>query len=135
MPYACVTELYCSNNSSSTDPPNGPFQLVDPAAMLVTSSRAVGNLVKSGSTASADLNGGLLSKGVVPAVCPDEQPLRPASPSNSAVVPSLDSHGLGDVDVSRRDIGTKKASVERKEDHDVPMDNKGMLKFTWGILL
>ncbi|KAF8745449.1 hypothetical protein HU200_013442 [Digitaria exilis] len=110
--------------SLSSGPPNGPSQLVDPAAVWVRSSRAVGSLIKSGSTASADWKGGFLSEDVVPAVCPDEHPLGTTSPSNFVVVPSLDSHVLGDVDASSRYIGTKKASVERK-DCDVPIDNKG----------
>ena len=100
--------------------------------MVVASSSAAGDMIKSGPTASADLKGGVPSEDVVATLGLNApQPLRPASPSDSAVVPSLHSYGLADVGASRQDIGSNKTSVvEHKVGHDIPIDNKGMLKFT-----
>nr|XP_034599613.1 GBF-interacting protein 1-like isoform X2 [Setaria viridis]TKW09739.1 hypothetical protein SEVIR_6G122000v2 [Setaria viridis] len=88
--------------SSSSGFPNGPSQSVDPIAVVVTSSNAAGDTIKSGSAASADLK-------------------------DSVAVPSLDSHGLGDAGAgaSRQAIGSNKTLVEHKVGRDVPIDNKG----------
>jgi hypothetical protein len=48
-------------------------------------------------------------------------------------VPSLDSHSPDDAGASRQAIGSNKTSVEHKVGRDVPIDNKGMLEFTWSI--
>ncbi|OEL16188.1 hypothetical protein BAE44_0022793 [Dichanthelium oligosanthes] len=107
--------------SSSSSLPNGPSQ----PAVVVTSSSAVGDIIKSGSIASDDLKGGLPSEDVVAAAGSNApQPQRP-SPSDSVVVPSLDSHGLGDVGASRQAIGSKKTSLEHNVGRDVPIENKG----------
>uniref|UniRef100_A0A804NQ25 GBF-interacting protein 1 N-terminal domain-containing protein n=1 Tax=Zea mays TaxID=4577 RepID=A0A804NQ25_MAIZE len=100
---------------------NGPYQSVDPAAVLVSSSSAVGD--KSGSTALADLTGGLPFKDVVATIDPNSlQPLKPAPPSDPVVVSFLNSHSLGDVGASRQTIGIKKTSVEHKVGRDVSTD-------------
>ncbi|XP_066351970.1 GBF-interacting protein 1-like isoform X1 [Miscanthus floridulus] len=100
---------------------NGPYQPVDSAAVLVTSSSAVGD--KSGSTALADLTGGRPFEDVVTTINPNSlQPLKPAPPSDPVVVSFLDSHSLGDVGASRQTIGIKKTSVEHKVGHDVSTD-------------
>ncbi|XP_021320823.1 GBF-interacting protein 1-like isoform X2 [Sorghum bicolor] len=102
---------------------NGPYQPVDSPAVLVTSSSAVGD--KSGSTALADLTGGLPFEDVVTTIGPNLlQPLRPAPLSDPVVVSFLDSHSLGDVGASRQTIGIKKTSVEHKVGRDLPT-NKG----------
>jgi hypothetical protein len=123
--YANVTKLHRFNNSLSSGLPNGPSQAVNPAT-VVASSSAAGDMIKSGPTASADLKGGVRSEDVVATLDPNApQPVRPASSSDSVVVPSLDSHALADVGASRQDIGSNKTSVEHKVDRDVPIDNKG----------
>lgn len=100
---------------------NGPYQSVDAAAVLVSSSSAVGD--KSGSTALADLTGGLPFKDVVATIDPNSlQPLKPAPPSDPVVVSFLNSHSLGDVGASRQTIGIKKTSVEHKVGRDVSTD-------------
>ncbi|KAG2577940.1 hypothetical protein PVAP13_6NG190200 [Panicum virgatum] len=115
-----------SMTSSSSGLPNGPSQAVNPATVVVASSSAAGDMIKSGPTASADLKGGVPSEYVVATLGLNApQPLRPASPSDSVVVPSLHSHGLADVGASRQDIGSNKTSVEHKVGHDIPIDNKG----------
>ncbi|KAG2583389.1 hypothetical protein PVAP13_6KG226500 [Panicum virgatum] len=112
--------------SSSSGLPNGQSQAFNPATVVVASSSAAGDMIKSGPTASADLKGGVPSEDVVATLGLNApQPLRPASPSDSAVVPSLHSYGLADVGASRQDIGSNKTSVEHKVGRDVPIDNKG----------
>ena len=112
--------------------PNGQSQAFNPATVVVASSSAAGDMIKSGPTASADLKGGVPSEDVVATLGLNApQPLRPASPSDSVVVPSLHSHGLAYIGASRQDIGSNKTSVvEHKVGRDVPIDNKGMLEFT-----
>ncbi|CAL5011671.1 unnamed protein product [Urochloa decumbens] len=112
--------------SSSSGLPNGPSQPIDPVTVVVTSPSAAGDMIKSGSTASADPKGGLPCEDLVTTVGASAlQLLRPAIPSDSVVVPSLDSHGSCDVGASRQAIGSNKTSVEHKVGHDVPIDNKG----------
>jgi hypothetical protein len=114
-------KLHYFTNSLLSGLRNGPYQPVDSAAVLVTSSSAVGD--KSGSTALADLTGGLLFEDVVTTMNPNSlQPLKPAPPSDPVVVSFLDSHSLGDVGASRQTIGIKKTSVEHKVGHDVSTD-------------
>ncbi|CAO2206438.1 unnamed protein product [Urochloa humidicola] len=108
--------------SSSSGLPNGPSQPIDPATVVVTSSSAAGDMIKSGSTALADLKGALLSQDVfTPVGASPPELLRPATSSDSVVVLSLDSHGPCDVGASRQ-VGSNKASVVGR---GVPIDNKG----------
>ncbi|CAO2201340.1 unnamed protein product [Urochloa humidicola] len=110
---------------ASTSMPS-PSQPIDPATVVVTSSSAAGDMIKSGSTVSADPKGGCTSEDVVTTLgASAPQLLRPATASDSVVVPSLDSHGPCDVGASRQAIGSNKTSVEHKVGCDVPTDNKG----------
>ncbi|XP_062195471.1 GBF-interacting protein 1-like [Phragmites australis] len=104
---------------------NGPSQLVDPAAVVVTNSSAVGDAIKSDSTALVDMKGGLPSEGVVTVVGPNApQSLKSASASDPVLVCSINFHNYGDVGAPRQAVGSK-MSVEHKVGHDLPADNKG----------
>ncbi|XP_062191501.1 GBF-interacting protein 1-like isoform X2 [Phragmites australis] len=109
--------------SSSSGLSNGPSQPVDPAAVVVTNSSAVGDAIKSGPTAFVDLKGSLPSEGAITVAGPNA--LQSASMSDPVLVPSPDSHNLGDVGAPRQAIGSKKTSVEHKVGRDLPADSKG----------